>query len=228
MSTLLFCRSPLALALALVTITPPLSPQEDPPPLMLAINEGDIAKVQELLEAGADPNLVFYDRTPLMFAAYGQHGEIFRLLVEKGADLEMRTERAGPLITIAAEGGSTELLGFLLERGADIDATQRHGQTALMLAVQNGHPDAVGFLLERGADPDIQEGSGWSALMFAAMQGDLASVNHLIAGGCDVHLRTTEGESPLDRARLLAEQNLGGGDYEGVVQALIGAGAGGS
>jgi len=201
--------------------------QNEPPELLVAIDDGDLARVEALLDAGADPNLVFHDRTPLMFCIYGGQVEIFRLLVERGANVEQTSETVGPLITLAAQTGNLELLGLLLEGGADIDATQRQGQTPLMLAVQNKHPDAVKFLLENGADPDLQEENGWTALMFAAMRGDLASVNHLIEAGCHVNLKTNEGESPLERARKVHEAGLGrGGNYEGVIAALVAAGAG--
>jgi ankyrin repeat protein len=93
--------------------------------------------------------------------------------------------------------------------------------------VHNQHPAAVKFLLENGADPDLQEENGWTALMFAAMHGDLASVNHLIEAGCDVNLKTNDGESPLERARKVQQAGLGrDGDYEGVIAALVAAGAG--
>ncbi len=200
--------------------------QDEPPELLVAINDGDLARVEALLDAGADPNLVFHDRTPLMFSIYGEQVEIFRLLVERGADVEKTSETVGPLITLAAESGSLELLSLLLEAGANIDATQKDGQTPLMLAVRSSHPDAVEFLLETGAAPDLQEENGWTALMFAAMQGDLASVNYLIEAGCDVNLKTNEGESPLERARKVQEAGLGRrGDYEGVIAALVAAGA---
>lgn len=218
----------LLFSVLLTVLTPrDTAAQNEPPELLLAINDGDLARVEALLDAGADPNLVFQDRTPLMFCIYGGQVEIFRLLVERGANVEKTSETVGPLITLAAETGNLELLGLLLEGGGNIDATQRQGQTALMLAVHNKHPDAVKFLLENGADPDLQEENGWTALMFAAMQGDLASVNHLIEAGCDVNLKTNEGESPLERARKIQQAGLGQeGDYEGVIAALVAAGAG--
>lgn len=217
---------PALLALAATLLSVSATRQQEPPELLQAINAGDVSKVAELLDEGADPNMVFHDRTPLMYAVYEQQVEIFRLLAERGADLEMRTERAGPIITVAAEGGNLDILGLLLERGVDVDAREQDGQTALMLAAHNGHPEAVRLLIAKGAAVDAQEGSGWSALMFAAMGGDLDSVRYLIEGGCDVDIRTNDGESPLDRARLLAEHKLGNGQYDEVVEALIAAGAG--
>ena len=60
-----------------------------------------------------------------MFCIYGGQVEIFRLLVERGANVEQTSETVGPLITLAAETGNLELLGLLLEGGGNIDATQR-------------------------------------------------------------------------------------------------------
>jgi len=203
-----------------------MAAQDEPPELLVAITDGDLTRVEALLDAGVDPNIVFHDRTPLVFSIYGGQPEIFRLLVERGADLDQTSETVGPLITLAAESGNLEILGLLLEREVDIDAKDRSGKTPLMLAVQNRHAAAVEFLLEKGADADIQEENGWTALMFAAMLGALDSVNHLIGAGCDVNLKTSDGESPLQRARSVHEAGLGGGgDHEGVIAALVAAGA---
>jgi len=202
--------------------------QTEPPDLILAISAEDAATVEDLLAAGADPNVQFQGRTPLMFAIYGEHVGIFRLLLENGAELEQPTDAPGPLLTMAAETGNVEIIGLLLDAGEDIDATESHGQTPLMLAVHNGRPETAEYLPGAGANPDIQEENGWTALMFASMHGDLPSTNHLIAAGCDVNLKTTDGEAPLARARKVLEAGLGqGGDYEGVIAALIAAGAGG-
>ena len=94
-----------------------MAAQDEPPELLVAITDGDLGRVETLLDAGADPNIVFHDRTPLMFSIYGGRVEIFRLLVERGADLEQTSETVGPLITLAAESGNLEILGLLLERG---------------------------------------------------------------------------------------------------------------
>ena len=74
------------------------------------------------------------------------HGrlETVKLLVEKGADMEMRSDSDGatPLMR-AAEGGHADVALALIEAGADIDCTDSNGRPALHWALQYDGEDAT-------------------------------------------------------------------------------------
>lgn len=229
------CIRPLTpVCLALVLLSPRLSAQEVPD-LFMTIYEGDRAQVRQLLDEGADPNMTVDGRTPLMFAIWGQHMDIVKLLVANGADLNQETTPRIPLVNVAAEVDNTDVLQYLLDHGADINATGTsiraefsreppRDRTPLMVAIAHHSPAkgpsaAVKFLIEKGADLNAQDALGWTAIMLAAARGDLASVNALIEGGADVNIRSTDGRSPLDRARELSQ------DPPVVLRALVSAGA---
>ena len=66
-------------------------------PLKIAVVQDDVQIVTDLLEAGADPNLVGEDEcTPLYHAASHGHCEIIRLLLAHGASATMDSDRGTP------------------------------------------------------------------------------------------------------------------------------------
>lgn len=174
--------------------------------LLEAVYRGDEARVDELLAGGrelnvfeasalgrverleqlldADPALVsaWADDgfTPLHLAAFFRHPEAARLLVERGAQVDVvaRNEelQVTPLQSAAASSGE-ETAALLLERGADPNVQQRGGFTALHAAAQNGDLPLAALLVVHGADLAITADDGRTAADFAREAGhaDLAA-----------------------------------------------------
>jgi ankyrin repeat protein len=142
---------------------------------------GDPDRVEELVEA--DPTLVraiaadgFFG---LALAAFFGHADVARLLIERRADVNRRSEHEHLKVTplhAAASGGHPEIVRMLLDAGADVNATQPGGFTALMSAAQNGDAALVELLLARGGDPAARTEEGRTAADFARDAGhaDLA------------------------------------------------------
>jgi hypothetical protein len=107
--------------------------------LFVAIDEGDIASVQNLLDGGVGPDstlpapldesmlerfrkdfLLYYvtkesGLTPLMFAAARGHRDIAELLVARGAKKNARTKRHGTdALWLAGYAGKSDVIQFLL------------------------------------------------------------------------------------------------------------------
>ena len=143
---------------------------------------GHTERVGELLDAEAGLVSAWADDgfTPLHLAAFFRHPATARLLVERGAlvDVVARNEelRVTPLQSAAA-AGETETAALLLERGADPNVRQRGGFTALHAAAQNGNAQLLELLLAHGADPALAADDGRTAADFAREGGhvDLAA-----------------------------------------------------
>ena len=157
-----------------------------------AAMRGDLGRVRELLERGADPNEAQPDgMSGLHWAAQRGDAAMADLLLDAGASVAAVT-RLGSYtpLHLAAEGGYGAVVEQLLEAGADPAArTSTGGATALHLAAGAGSGEAVTALLDAGADPDVRE-TVWSQtpLMFAAAEGRTAAVRALLRGGADASL----------------------------------------
>lgn len=142
----------------------------EPTALGAAVVENDLEAVGALLEhADADPDGFGGDgRAPIHHAARRADAEIVRLLLDAGADLDLRDRRNGwtPLL-LAIHWRNRAAAAVLIEAGADVDRRNRSGATPLFLAAGYGMDGVVRLLLEHGADPRA-EVRGANALWAAA------------------------------------------------------------
>ena len=114
--------------------------------------------LQELLDG--EPELVRMwspdGFTPLHYAAFFGQEDAARILLERGAEVQVvaRNEKihVTPLHSAAA-GSHSGIVKLLLEAGADPNASQDGGFTPLHSAAQNDDRESVEALLAAGADP---------------------------------------------------------------------------
>jgi ankyrin repeat protein len=96
-----------------------------------------------LLERGADANaLATHPQIkvrPIHSAAASQQTESARLLLDHGADVNVRQEGGFTPLHSAAFHGDGTLAELLLERGADAALTTDEGKTAADVAAEKGH-----------------------------------------------------------------------------------------
>lgn len=110
--------------------------------------------------------------TALGLAAHFGHLDTMRLLLDRGADVNVVSRHpigATPLIG-ALFGRRVEAAKILIERGADVRRGRggkgwpRAGWTPLHYAAAFGFPDLVSLLLERGASVEARDDSGATPL----------------------------------------------------------------
>jgi uncharacterized protein len=179
------------------------------PLLLEAARAGDADEVRSLLERGApveprDPT----GATPLVAAAYGNHLETARLLVDAGADVNVQdeTQQSAYLIATSEVGDDQRLLELTLEHGAQVNAKDSYYGTGLIRAAERGYAGIVGRLLETPIELDHVNRLGWTALLEAIILGEGGTehtevVRKLVAAGADVDLADGGGVTPLAHAR---------------------------
>jgi len=97
-------------------------------PLLLAIQAGEIAKVELLLCCGASRNVVgHYGKTALQHAAHSNQLEMLGWLTANGFDLEAVDESGDTALMFAVKAGYAPATRKLLELGAKIPAMSEEG-----------------------------------------------------------------------------------------------------
>lgn len=168
------------------------SPPPDPKalPIMRALRNGDRIAFRKLARQLPDPGNMRGPggTTPLMQAVLYGDAESVRLLLNRGADPNVRNEAgATPLMWAVNDLEKTRLL---LDHGADINARSEDSRTALLIAAGRfGAQEVVKLLLDRGADIKAQSpglGGDMTAVTEAARLGDESLLRLLIERGADM------------------------------------------
>jgi uncharacterized protein len=120
-------------------------------PLGLACFFGHKETVEYLLKAGARVNVFSQNplhAAPIQSAAAASQLEIVVLLVQYGADVNVREQGGYTPLHAAAQNGDLDILRFLVVNGADQEARSDDGKTPLDLAVEAEKAEAVKYLKE--------------------------------------------------------------------------------
>jgi len=120
--------------------------------LSVACAQGNAETIRLLLESGADPegHLTAGESGPLMEIAFGGDIQKATLLLDHGADINIRTNGNTPLVW-AISKGHTDLVKLLIERGADVNSPDENRRYPLTTARKNGLAEIVNILVAHGA-----------------------------------------------------------------------------
>jgi ankyrin repeat protein len=76
--------------------------------------------------------------------------EVAELLIDKGADVNIKDTNDESLLHLAVENGSKEMVGLLLAKRINVKAKDGYGLTALVYAMKNGEKDIVKMIKDAG------------------------------------------------------------------------------
>ena len=173
-------------------------------PLHLAAQIGNANVIAPLVAAGAQvAALTTTGATPLMHAAHSGSVDAVRILIENGADPNIKeTANGQTALMFAAASDRTDVVKLLIARGADLHVTSRVEDFASLTmtndADQNGVPrpqqprnanDVPGVTRPFNYNELIGKHGGLAALHFAARQGAMATAEALIKAGANINQR---------------------------------------
>jgi uncharacterized protein len=215
-------RQTLAAALVL-TVCTGLGAQRAQPAdaaLVAAAARGDLPEVRRLLDAGAPiesrgDTPFSRNATAVLAAAQGNHIEVVRLLIARGANVNAKDDQQDSAFLLASASGYLDIVRATLAAGADLASTNRYGGTALIPACHHGHVATVRLLLGTAIAVDHVNKLGWTALLEAVILGDGGPVHGeivrlLLAAKASVNLPDRQGVTPLQHALARRQTRVAG------------------
>lgn len=209
--------------------------------LELAVEEGEIECVRELLAHGADLRDAAGRFSPLFLACLLGKTDVCSELLAGGAPVLATDKNGFTALMAAADSGNVGCVRALLAaRASHTSVEPSNGRSALMLAAHaSGGPHLLRFdfakppesafvecvkaLLEAGADTDAHSnaaGREFTPLLYAASAGRTLVVRALLAKGVD---QNTRAQTSAEGLSALAIALAGG--HEWTAKALCAAGA---
>ncbi|KAI4191412.1 MAG: hypothetical protein L6R41_000063 [Letrouitia leprolyta] len=159
------------------------------------------------LDRGVDIERTYRDRTALHFALEFQSSRVVKLLVAKGASIEVVDDWGETPLLKAVMSKSLDQVALLISRGASLEAQGSSCWTPLMQASLNGSLEIVRMLLENGAKVNATVKSGETALYLAAEKRHFGTLRLLLTFNADILVRGFSGKTVLHAAALRRDCN---------------------
>lgn len=156
----------------------------------LAIREGLVSP---------DTQMVY---TLLTAAATNGHLETVKMLISRGADIELKDSSQDTPVKAAAREGRLDIVNYLLSQGANPNATGKSGSTPLSSAAYAGHIDVIDALLKNGAIITTNN-ARWTLVHYAARYGHAELIEYFVDKGIDLTLQTGQpfSNAPIPNAK---------------------------
>lgn len=169
--------------------------------LLFVTRANDVEALTELIKH-QDLNLDERDEagfSAAMAAAAGGNVEIFRLLVNAGADVEAQNNYGETAISLAKANQKRDAFAEILS--AHAYTIKSVGSSALHRAARLGNIDMAQELVNNGVDVNLLDSDGNSPLMVAARSGDGSMCEVLISLGAKCDIKNSRHETALSLAR---------------------------
>jgi len=162
-------------------------------------------QISTLLKSGIPiDKLNSQGNTPLWIGVMSSNKDSVKLLLEAGADTEIRGQRGWTPLHLCAfinrDRDAIAIANLLLQNGANPNAiAPEYGKTALHYAVELQSRTFVELLIGAGAEVDQLSSNGSTPLQIAVSRGKAEMVDILLGSGANPDLRNDFGFRPIDQ-----------------------------
>lgn len=189
-----------------------------------AIPQGDVIKVKELINKGADVNAVdpIIHKPLLIHAISSNKEEVALALLEAKAN--PNAGGAGfsdtPPLYFAINQRAPNIVRSLIKHGANVNQELSLGGSLLMKAVNIGNLEIIKALVDAKADLNVWDLNNYTPLMRVVELGNTELVALFIEHGAKTTMRNSDGLTAMDIAKKSGNQQVIDvlNKYEGKVQ----------
>ena len=139
------------------------------------------------------------ESTPLIVAILQNNNDSANILIEKGANLNMKDIFGRTALHLAAQKKNRYILQKLLEKKTEIDIEPKDSVnvTPLSYAATFGDVECVRLLLDSGANINSKDINSWTPLFYAVEYGKMDAAKLLIDRGANILEKNKFGNTPL-------------------------------
>lgn len=146
---------------------------------------GNVQRVDSLLQHNDVNVLDDNGRTPLLYATGCRKPEVFNLLISRGADVNIGDKNGLYPILFAAEFQNEKFINALLAKDVNVNIADKYGDTPMHLATVRGNYKQVQKFVNKKTKIDLQNKRGNTALEIAVREGFDSIAEFLISKGAD-------------------------------------------
>ncbi|KAJ5650642.1 uncharacterized protein N7484_004365 [Penicillium longicatenatum] len=180
----------------------------------LIANLGDEASISDAVHAtGGKWN------NALLAAASQGHEKVVKILLDRGADVNLRVGGTNPILEASSKGHQS-VVQMLVDHGVDVNCRGGRDGNALLMASTYGYKEVVQILLDNGADANDSGERYCHALVAASSKGHDTIIQCLLDHGADINARDGLYGSSCDALQAAVLK-----DHRKVVQVLLDRGA---
>ena len=147
--------------------------------------KGDVEAAKMFLSEGIDINALDKEgQTALMRASLFGHPEMVKLLLDKGADVKIRSkETQGTALMEAVGGNHPDVIRLLVLNGAGVNERDVLNRSPLHMACMWDFVEVTGVLIELGATTDARDMNDNTPMMVAEQMGNKKVLEFLKTAG---------------------------------------------
>jgi ankyrin repeat protein len=175
------------------------------------IQEGELARVQELIEADNSLLELPDDRlfTPLNWAATRGHYDIFMYLLEKGADINTVDVDGSNLLLNAAGSGNMDIIRFLVEeKGFDVNFADNNNITPFYSSCGSGDVEVIKYFIDKGVDTQVRSVIDGTPIVSAIYSDSLAAFEYLLELSCEYDVPNQWNVAPVHYAAYRGQTEM--------------------